>query len=128
MTGWLGRPGVFHVGPAASVRSLTLTAQAAGSQVYVVPPVQSKSALLDAVAEQLRFPDWSGHNWDAAADLLSDLSWLPAGPVTLLWAEPEALADTDTAAHRMAVEVLGYAVNRLRDRVLTVVLVHRGPH
>jgi len=116
------------VGPAASVRALVLQAEAAGTRVYVVPPVDSNSALLDALAEQLGFPEWSGHNWDAAAELLSDLSWLPDGPLTLIWRTPEALADTDPAAHRMAVEVMGYAARCLRSRVLTVLLVHRGPH
>ncbi|MBA3417361.1 MAG: barstar family protein [Geodermatophilaceae bacterium] len=128
MSAWLGRPGLFHVGAAASVRALALESETSGSAVYLVSSVGSKQELLDTLAEQLHFPLWAARNWDAAADLLADLSWLPPGPVTLLWAEPEVLADADAAAHRMAVEVLTYAARVIRSRVLTVLLVHRGPH
>ena len=37
-------------------------------------------------ARALRFPDWVGRNWDALADALGDLSWLPAGPHVVVWA------------------------------------------
>lgn len=37
-----------------------------------------KAGLLARIADALRFPDWFGHNWDALADCLGDLSWLPA--------------------------------------------------
>lgn len=125
---WAGQAGLFHVGPAASVGSLVLEAKSGGAVTYVVAPVDSKARFLDEVAETLRFPPWAGHNWDAAADLLADLSWLPAGPVTLIWAEPESLEDDDAAAYRTAVDVLSYAARSNRSRTLTVVLAHRGPH
>ena len=35
-------------------------------------------------ARALRFPDWFGLNWDALADSLGDLSWLPASGYVLL--------------------------------------------
>lgn len=128
MSAWVGRSGLFHVGAAASVRSLVLEARAAGSTVYVLPPVDSKAGLLAALGEHLRFPSWAGHNWDAAADLLSDLSWLPHDPITLVWAEPESLDDTDPGAYRTAVEVLTYAARTNSSHVLTVLLAHRGPY
>jgi len=44
-----------------------------------------KDALLQAIAGALRFPGTFGGNWDALADSLGDLSWLPApGHVLLL--------------------------------------------
>jgi RNAse (barnase) inhibitor barstar len=59
-----------------------------------------KAELLDRFAAALRFPAWFGHNWDALADALCDLSWLPAtachlvlsGSSTLRTADPEAFA------------------------------------
>src|SRR5699024_7231387 len=36
-----------------------------------------KSEILTRIASALIFPDWFGHNWDALADCLGDLSWLP---------------------------------------------------
>ena len=57
-------------------------------QAPATPPLQphridlagctDKAELLARIARTLRFPDWFGHNWDALADCLCDLSWLPA--------------------------------------------------
>lgn len=38
-----------------------------------------KHDALARIATALQFPDWFGNNWDALADCLGDLSWLPAG-------------------------------------------------
>lgn len=43
-----------------------------------------KTTLLTALADAFAFPDWFGHNWDALADSLGDLSWLPAPGYVLL--------------------------------------------
>jgi len=40
--------------------------------------VTTKEDFLTAVGEALAFPDWYGHNWDALADCLTDLSWMAA--------------------------------------------------
>ena len=46
---------------------------------------EDKEAVLGRFAQALDFPDWFGGNWDALADCLNDLSWLPApGHVLLL--------------------------------------------
>lgn len=66
-----------------------------------------KAGVLDVFARELRFPDHFGHNWDALADCLGDLSWLPApGYLLVLHNAPrELLADTlleileDTCQH-----------------------------
>lgn len=39
---------------------------------------------LERIAAALQFPDWFGGNWDALADCLNDLSWLPAPGYVLL--------------------------------------------
>ena len=49
-------------------------------------PAASKAELLDGLARALEFPGWVGRNWDALADALGDLSWLPAGPKVVVWA------------------------------------------
>lgn len=37
--------------------------------------VRDKAGFLDRCARDLGFPEWFGHNWDALADCLRDLSW-----------------------------------------------------
>ncbi|MFF5449321.1 barstar family protein [Streptomyces sp. NPDC012888] len=46
--------------------------------------VRTKSGLMDACAEAFRLPEWFGRNWDALADCLIDLSWLPGAPGRLV--------------------------------------------
>jgi RNAse (barnase) inhibitor barstar len=41
-----------------------------------------KPAMLDALADELAFPDYFGGNWDALEECLTDLSWRQ-GPVVL---------------------------------------------
>jgi hypothetical protein len=39
---------------------------------------RSKGELLAELARAIAAPDWFGHNWDALADALGDLSWKKA--------------------------------------------------
>jgi hypothetical protein len=39
--------------------------------------IRSKECFLEECERSYRFPAWFGHNWDALADCLADLSWLP---------------------------------------------------
>ncbi|MEU6866012.1 barstar family protein [Streptomyces sp. NPDC046876] len=46
--------------------------------------VRDKAGLMRRWEAALRLPDWFGRNWDALADALIDLSWLPPAPGRLL--------------------------------------------
>lgn len=46
---------------------------------------ENKAGLLARIAIALDFPDWFGHNWDALADCLGDLEWLPADAYVILF-------------------------------------------
>lgn len=59
-----------------------------------------KAALLQCISQAYVFPEWFGHNWDALADALGDLSWLPSeGYLTLVRGIPSlpSRIDEDTA-------------------------------
>lgn len=47
----------------------------------------TKADVLARIADALAFPDWFGHNWDALADALGDLSWAPPAPGRVLLVE-----------------------------------------
>ena len=85
----------------------------------------SKAELLDALGRALGFPGWVGMNWDALADALGDLSWLPPGPKVVVWTGTEALRSAQPAAYRTALEVLQDGAKRslVSGRPLTVLLV-----
>lgn len=58
---------------------------------------RDKADLLARLAVALRCPDSFGDNWDALADALRDLSWLPATGVALLCDHADALCNADGA-------------------------------
>jgi len=77
--------GVYFV----DMRDRTALIEAANTLGFAVLPVdcigcRGKAAVIAAFAQALRFPDWFGDNWDALADSLGDLSWLPASGYLLL--------------------------------------------
>ncbi len=49
--------------------------------------IGSKLDLLQSVSKTLDFPDHFGENWDALADCLTDLSWLPFEQLALVLEE-----------------------------------------
>ncbi len=49
-----------------------------------ITDAQSKGEMLAELARTIEAPEWFGHNWDALADALGDLSWNPAPGYVLL--------------------------------------------
>ncbi|MET7531474.1 barstar family protein [Streptomyces goshikiensis] len=60
--------------------------------------VRSKAALMRRCGDALRMPGWFGGNWDALADALIDLSWLPGGADA-----PDAPGEADAPGRLVAV-------------------------
>lgn len=75
----------------------TLAAVAAREQLHVtrcdLAGCRGKDALLQRLATALSFPDDFGFNWDALADSIGDLSWLPPGGQVLLFAHGHELRE-----------------------------------
>ncbi|MBT2482719.1 barstar family protein [Streptomyces sp. ISL-94] len=93
--------------------------------------VRSKAELMRRCGDALLLPEWFGGNWDALADCLIDLSWLPdaAGRLVAVtsWRGFAAVRPTDWEVLR---EILEQAVDFWRERsggpALTVLLAD-GP-
>ncbi|WP_026423069.1 barstar family protein [Actinokineospora inagensis] len=85
-------------------------------------PLRTKAAVLTAFADALSFPDWFGHNLDALHDCLTDLGWLPAGEIHVVWTHSAALATADPAAHTAIRQSCADAVTAFAtpDRTLTI--------
>lgn len=118
-------PGVYRIDD--EVAEAVAAATAHGLTPYVVAEQSSKAGFLDAVATALSFPDWFGRNLDALADSVGDLSWLPPGPLALVWERPAALGAADPATDAAVREILTQAAEESRDgpRPLTVLLTDR---
>ncbi|MFE7095958.1 barstar family protein [Streptomyces erythrochromogenes] len=92
--------------------------------------VRGKAELMGRCGEALRLPEWFGGNWDALADVLQDLSWLPQAPGRLVAVSSwQGYAGARPAEWETFAEVLEEAVDfwRERDPGLTVVLAEPEP-
>lgn len=91
----------------------TLRATMAGAHdvwrvmAFAPAAMPDKAAWLAALADALQFPSSFGRNWDAAADSLQDLGWLPWQRLVLEVRGAETFLLTDEG--RTALEVLAEA-------------------
>lgn len=112
-------PGVHRLEPPSDPDELAEALAGHGWVALVVDlaDVADKATLLDRFAAGGRFPDWSGRNWDALADLLGDLSWLgPADGYALLLDGWDAFASADPADAEVLESILGGASSAWSDR------------
>ncbi|MFI5610469.1 barstar family protein [Amycolatopsis sp. NPDC051903] len=72
-----------------------------------------KATTLDAIAAAMSFPEYFGRNLDALYDLLTDLSWLPAGEHVLIWTGSDVLKQADPKTYLAVRSVLSDAQRAL---------------
>jgi hypothetical protein len=69
--------------------------------------MRHKAALFDEFAAALQFPGYFGENWDAFAECLSDLDWVPPGAgYVLIVTEPAQVLRESPADFRILVRTL----------------------
>lgn len=91
----LGDPaksGVYHL-PQVDPQPLLAAAEASGFAVFRVDlsVARDKAGMLAAIGRTMAFPAWFGHNLDALADCLDDLSWRPADGYLVLLAHCDGI-------------------------------------
>ena len=73
--------------------------------------VRDKAQFLDECERSYRFPAYFGHNWDALADCLADLQWLPppetgsGGGLLTVYEDSDTFACADPGAYDIALEI-----------------------
>lgn len=100
-------------------------AQSAGLRWSVIDlrRARGKRALLGAFARALVFPDTFGGNWDALADSLQDLSWLPEPGWVLVLRGTADFAAAAPDDYAVLLEILGAAADcRRQQRRIFIVL------
>lgn len=75
----------------------------------------TKAELLTRIAHALHFPDWFGHNWDALADCLRDLSWLPGTGWRIEFNNVEALSSAEPETFATLLDILAEAASFWTD-------------
>ncbi len=79
-----------------------------GWDVRLLDPsaLTDKARLIDALANAFSFPDWSGRNWDAVYDCLTDQHWGPGARILLGIAEPSSGGSSLTDRDRSILQSL----------------------
>ena len=85
--------------------------------------ISTKKGFLDACAHALQFPAGLGGNWDALADCLEDLSWLPSAGVVMHWGNGKAFASACGADVALALEILESAAGFWKSKQRTFVVL-----
>ena len=62
-------------------------------RVRVVAGAGSKREAIAAFYRAVEAPSWAAPNLDGLTDVLGDLSWLPAGGITLAWVDRGMVPD-----------------------------------
>ena len=111
------RSGVFFVG-GGDIATLDAASRDAGllARQVDLAGCAGKPMLLLRVATALDFPAGSGRNWDALADRLRDLSWLPAAGYALLFDGAADFRDADEASFETLLDLLDEAASDWRAR------------
>lgn len=110
------RAGVYQL-PSEGVTAVQAAAAAQGF-TYVridLSDCADKADFLARVATALQFPTWFGHNWDALADCLGDLSWLRAEGYVLVLDHADRFQRHDSAEFATALEVFEESAHGWRE-------------
>ena len=85
--------------------------------------ISTKKGFLDTYARTLQFPAGLGGNWDALADCLEDLSWLPSAGLIMHWSNGKAFASACEADVALALEILESAAGFWKRNQRTFVVL-----
>ncbi|WP_206211717.1 barstar family protein [Wenzhouxiangella sp. XN24] len=77
---------------------------------------RDKAGFLARMAAALEFPACFGQNWDALADYLGDLEWVPAEGYLLLLENGADFRDAAGEDYRIAIGILAATVATWRER------------
>ena len=88
--------------------------------------VTRKQTFLSKMAEELKFPDYFGNNWDALFESLTDLSWLEA-PGYLIIIKNMKTFEKQSSSHLLAIKRIFEAVaNYWESRQVPFIIVLSG--
>jgi RNAse (barnase) inhibitor barstar len=110
------RSGVYHTSQ-QGMHDLLTAAEDSGFAIFRIDlaTVRDKRALHERLAAALEFPDWFGHNWDALADCLGDLSWVQADGYLILLEHCDEFRASHAGDFATALQVFAAAAEAWRN-------------
>lgn len=80
--------------------------------VAEIGDVHSKDELLRELSDELSFPDYFGHNWDALWECLNDFQWIDAREIVLIHSK---IPDIGIPDMKIYLDLLSESVGRWED-------------
>jgi RNAse (barnase) inhibitor barstar len=123
-------PGRYRLRDPAPVRALRDELSAAEWTMRIVDGAVmiDRATMFEEFAAACDFPDWFGANWDAFADCLKDLSWLPDRPTVVCWQRSGAFADRQPKVFATAGQVIDAAIaDRVAAGLAPLYLIYPAP-
>ena len=110
------RAGIYHM-PYAADLALEEAAESLDYPMHRInlSKITDKDGFLDAIGKALDFPDWYGHNWDALADCLTDLSWMAADGYVIVLDHADAFARANPTDFATALSIFQDAADTWRE-------------
>ena len=115
--------GLYRAPPAAPGWRDAVLSQSLYWATLDLSGISTKKGFLGACAQALQFPAGLGGNWDALADCLEDLSWLPSAGVVMHWRNGKAFASACEADAALALAILESAAGFWKRKQRTVVVL-----
>jgi RNAse (barnase) inhibitor barstar len=72
---------------------------------------RNKASLLRTLGLAMRFPAWFGNNWDALADCITDMSWLPAAGYVIVLQRAKCMQNNANEDFLTALDILSEAAD-----------------
>ena len=107
-------PGVYRTGLRTAPATLARAAERHGWRAFHLDgrELTTKAQFLEASARALRFPSYSGHNWDAFEESLNDMSWAPAQGYLVVFDGAGRFARAQPDEFAVALDILRESVRR----------------
>jgi len=103
-----GPAGVFVLDEAVPPSRIAALSRLKGLHAFDVDlsGARTKRRLMEVLAGGLALPDYFGANWDALADCLTDLEWVPAAGYVVMLRGLDGLAHQSPKDYAMLLDVL----------------------
>jgi hypothetical protein len=121
-------PGVYRTGLRTSPASLVRAAESHGWRAFHLDgrKLTTKTEFIETSGRAMRFPSYSGNNWDAFEESLNDLSWAPAQGYLVVFDGAGGFARSQPDEFAVAVEILQESVRRWDALGIPLVVLLRG--
>jgi hypothetical protein len=121
-------PGVYCTGLRTAPASLARAAESHGWQAFHLDgrKLATKAEFIETSGRAMRFPSYSGNNWDAFEESLNDLSWAPAQGYLVVFDGAGRFARSQPDEFAVAVAILQESVRRWDALGTPLIVLLRG--